>query len=313
MRVLVAEDDVVFRRILESTLVKWDYQVVTASDGDEAWRQLQGEDAPHMALLDWMMPGLDGIEVCRRIRKAAPEPYTYVILLTARGQRGDLIAGLEAGADDYITKPFDTLELKGRLRAGRRILDLQADLVSARDELSYQATHDPLTRLWNRSAILNTLRMEMGRASHQHTALGVALADIDRFKQINDTYGHAAGDIVLCETAHRMTAAVRAYDSIGRYGGEEFLMVFPGCDSTNSTMIAERLRSAVGEQCIRIAQKQITVTISLGVTTMGPATGTDIDSLIQGADSALYRAKADGRNRIVLSALDEMPQPVRPV
>ncbi len=301
MKVLVAEDDVVFRRILEAMLVKWDYEVVTASDGVEAWDILQKPAAPQLALLDWMMPELDGTEVCRRVRQGPSEPYIYIILLTARGQRGDMVAGLDAGADDYITKPFDPLELKGRLRAGTRILNLQADLVAAREELRYQATHDPLTHISNRSAILQALQGELDRAIRQDCTLAVALADIDQFKRINDTYGHAAGDAVLCEIARKMGESIRTYDLLGRYGGEEFLIVFPGCDRNSAAGMADRLRARVFERPIAYADVMINVSISIGVATTDSARSFDIDDLIRRADSALYRAKSSGRNCVVLA------------
>jgi two-component system cell cycle response regulator len=301
VKVLVAEDDVVFRRILESMLGKWDYDVVTASDGIEAWEILQAADAPQLALLDWMMPGLDGTEICRRVRQGPAEPYIYIILLTARGQRGDMIAGLDAGADDYITKPFDPMELKGRVRAGIRILNLQSDLVAAREALRYQATHDPLTHISNRSAILQVLKGELFRATRQDTHVAVALADIDKFKRINDTYGHTAGDIVLCEIARTMGETVRTYDSLGRYGGEEFLIVLPGCDRYNASGMADRLRVNVFEHPVGFAGVSISVSISMGVATTDIARCFDIDDLIRIADAALYRAKAAGRNCVVLA------------
>ncbi len=306
MKVLVAEDDVVFRRILESMLKKWDFQVVTASDGNEAWELLQGENAPSLVILDWMMPGLDGLEICRRLRKRIAETYIYIILLTSRDQQGDLIAGLDAGADDFIKKPFDPLELRGRLRSGKRILDLQMDLVSAREELRYQATHDPLTRLMNRAAILNALQIEAKRAIRQTTPLAVAIVDIDKFKSVNDTYGHAAGDSVLCEIAERMANSIRPYDYIGRYGGEEFLIVFPGCDEGNILQMAERLLKVISDQNIQIRDTETRVTISLGVATYRVAESEDMESLIRRADIALYRAKADGRNQVVLAGLEDV-------
>ncbi|HYK88630.1 MAG TPA: response regulator, partial [Acidobacteriota bacterium] len=153
MKVLIAEDDVVFRRILEATLSKWGYEVISACDGMEAWRLLQSATAPRLVILDWMMPGMDGIEICRQVRSQTDKPYIYILLLSAKGHRGDMITGLDAGADDYITKPFDPMEMRGRLRAGQRIVELQEQLLAAREELQYQSTHDSLTRLLNRPAI----------------------------------------------------------------------------------------------------------------------------------------------------------------
>ncbi|MBZ5497147.1 MAG: diguanylate cyclase [Acidobacteriia bacterium] len=302
MRVLIADDDDVLRHILEATLVKWGYEVVVARNGLEAWRLLQSNDAPKLAILDWIMPGMDGVEVCREIRKREDRPYIYLLLLTSKHKKEDVIAGLEAGADDYIPKPFDPQELKMRVRAGRRILDLQAELLSARETLRYQATHDGLTGLLNRSAALDALRNELERANRQSIPLCLMLADFDHFKDINDTHGHTIGDAVLCEATRRMRASVRTYDSVGRYGGEEFLFILPGCDTENAKNQAERLQACVTSQPIELPRVTISFTISIGVVVKYNACIEDLDSLIQTADAALYEAKVQGRNRVVVSA-----------
>ena len=302
MRVLIADDDDVLRHILEATLVKWGYEVVVARNGLEAWRLLQSNDATKLAILDWIMPGMDGVEVCREIRKREDRPYIYLLLLTSKHKKEDVIAGLEAGADDYIPKPFDPQELKMRVRAGRRILDLQAELLSARETLRYQATHDGLTGLLNRSAALDALRNELERANRQSIPLCLMLADFDHFKDINDTHGHTIGDAVLCEATRRMRASVRTYDSVGRYGGEEFLFILPGCDTENAKNQAERLQACVTSQPIELPRVTISFTISIGVVVKYNACIEDLDSLIQTADAALYEAKVQGRNRVVVSA-----------
>jgi len=298
MRILIAEDDPVSRRLLEVHLGKWGYQVVVASDGDQAWGILQQADAPRLAVLDWMMPGLSGPDVCRQVRSRGQEPYTYILLLTARTQKQDLIAGMEAGADDYLTKPFDAQELNVRLRAGRRILDLQAELVAAREALREQATHDALTWLWNRPAIVEVLVRELAKAEREASAVGVIMADLDHFKQINDTCGHAAGDAVLREAARRMQASLRAYDAVGRYGGEEFLIVMPGAAGATAVHLAERLRFAINREPVRLTDRALPVTVSLGVTVSAPRLQVTPELLIRVADEALYRAKALGRNRV---------------
>jgi diguanylate cyclase (GGDEF)-like protein len=297
MEILIADDDPVSRRLLEASLKKWDYQVVSACDGAQAWELLQEASAPRLAVLDWMMPGLSGPEVCRNVRMQAREPYTYILLLTARNQKEDLIEGMEAGADDYITKPFDAQELKVRLRAGRRILELQAELVAARETLREQATHDSLTRLWNRSSILDILKREMAKAERETASVGLIMVDLDHFKQINDTHGHMAGDEVLREAARRMQASLRSYDAVGRYGGEEFLIVSPGSSQVSAIHLAERLRSAIHREPLRVGEKSLTFSISLGVAAVqGVATTPEV--LIRAADEALYRAKELGRNRV---------------
>lgn len=295
MRVLVAEDNPVFQSMLRAMLTKWGYSVVVARDGLAAWSALQGEDAPRLAILDWMMPELDGVEVCRRVRNTGREPYIYVLLLTARTDSQDLVDGMEAGADDYLTKPFNAHELRVRLRAGCRILDLQEQLLHAREALRDQATHDGLTKVLNRSAIMDVLRNEIARAERDHQPLSLLMLDLDRFKSINDTYGHQMGDAALREAALRMRTACRRYDSVGRYGGEEFLMVLPGCDLADACSQAERLREAIAASSFSCGSESLQVTISVGVSS---AHDHHADTMIREADEALYRAKSQGRNRV---------------
>jgi len=269
----------------------------------EAWNILQGENPPRLAVLDWVMPGLTGPEVCNRVRENSKNKeldYTYIVLLSSKSQREDLIEGLEAGADDYLTKPFDQHELKVRLRAGTRIIDLQRELVSAREELREQATKDFLTRIWNRSSILDVLTRELSRASREQRSVGLLLADLDRFKSINDTYGHFAGDAVLREFTRRMSAAMRPYDSIGRYGGEEFLMILPGCDERCTGSQAERLRAALADEPMIIGDVTHVVTCSFGATSWRPDANATADDLIRLADEALYVAKGQGRNCVAV-------------
>ena len=281
MRVLIAEDDPVSRRLLEVFLAKWGYQVVVAEDGDQAWGILQQPDSPRLVVLDWMMPGLSGPELCRQIRSQGQEPYTYVLLLTARSQKQDLIAGMEAGADDYLTKPFDAQELNVRLRAGRRILELQAELVAAREALREQATRDALTWLWNRSAIMEILGRELAKAEREASAVGLIMADLDHFKRINDTWGHIAGDAVLREAARRLQASVRVYDAVGRYGGEEFLIVIPGATSSAAVHLGERLRFAINREPVRLCDRSLSITLSLGVTVSDPGCAAAPEALLR--------------------------------
>jgi two-component system cell cycle response regulator len=307
MRVLIAEDENTSRRLLTSALEKWDYEVEAVSDGVEAWRVLQREDAPRLAILDWMMPGMTGPALCREVRSRAGEPYTYILLLTARSDKQDLIEGLESGADDYITKPFDRQELEVRLRAGRRILELQAELVAAREALREQATRDPLTCLWNRYSILDILNRELTRSQRERTPLSVIMVDLDHFKQINDTWGHLAGDAVLREAARRMQLSLRTYDAVGRYGGEEFLVVLPGVALPEAENLAERLRTTVGGEPVPAGTASVAATISLGVIA-APAGCVMAETLIHAADEALYRAKALGRNRVERADLSAREQ-----
>ena len=298
MRILLAEDDDVSRHILKQTLLRWGYDVVCAVDGEEAWGLLQQPDAPRIAILDWIMPRMDGIEVCRNVREHLKERYVYVLLLTAKDHKDDIISGMGAGADDYISKPFDPQELRMRLSAGRRIIDLQTQLLAAQESLRYLATHDSLTGLVNRAEILERLRRELDRADREGVSVGLLVVDVDHFKLVNDTFGHAVGDLVLVEVAARMRAALRSYDEIGRYGGEEFLVVLPGCDNASACRQAERLRELVASQPIAVAGGSVRATVSIGISARDRGCTDDLALLVREADECLYHAKSAGRNRI---------------
>jgi two-component system cell cycle response regulator len=298
MKILIAEDDPSFRRLLEEVLIKWGCDVVVAHDGNEAWKALMTKDAPQLAILDWKMPGMEGIEICRKIRKDEGENYTYIILLTSQQRDEDLVIGMEAGADDYMIKPFKLNELRVRLRAGRRIIELQNELLAAREILQAKATHDSLTALLNHEEILAILDRELARSERDGVCVSVIMVDIDHFKMVNDMYGHLAGDTVLRITAQKMHSMERAYDSIGRYGGEEFLVVLPECCIECATAFAERLRSCINIDSIDTSEGKIPITISLGVATSHKDGRWDELSLVKAADAALYKAKENGRNRV---------------
>jgi diguanylate cyclase (GGDEF)-like protein len=306
MRILIADDSIVSRHLLEATLRKWGYDVVVACDGVQALQELQKTGAPNIAILDWVMPGLTGPEVCRLVRQSAKEPYTYLLLLTSKSLKEDIIAGMESGADDYITKPFDQNELQVRLRAGTRIIELQSQLLTAREALRDQATKDSLTRIWNRSSILEILDRELTRGERELRPVGVLILDLDRFKSVNDTFGHLAGDAVLRETARRLQTSIRSYDAVGRYGGEEFLVVLPGCDEQFTCAQAERLRLRLSEEDI-VAGERVTIhqTGSFGATCLPRGIRKEPETLIRLADEALYEAKRQGRDRVVFSPLNE--------
>jgi two-component system cell cycle response regulator len=298
MKILLAEDHPVTRKMLAMQLRKWGYEVTSCADGTEAWAALSQEDAPRLVIMDWMMPGMDGVHICQEIRRAGKQPYVYVILLTSRNRPEDVVGGLEAGADDYIVKPFDPQELRVRVRAGSRVVQLQEDLLAALKASEFLASHDPLTRLWNRAAILEALRKELARAKREKKSVGIIMADVDHFKPINDEHGHLVGDAVLREIARRMVSAIRPYDSAGRYGGEEFLVVLPGTDAANALRLAERLRAAFDAEDLTTTEGSFHVTLSFGVATFDAEQDEDINPLIRAADEAMYRAKRCGRNRV---------------
>jgi diguanylate cyclase (GGDEF)-like protein len=310
--ILIADDDPVARTMLQTLLIKWKYQVVVAEDGLGAIQILESADAPQMAILDWMMPGVEGPEICLRVRALSERPYVYILLVTGRGQRGDLLRGLEAGADDYLTKPFDSEELRARLLVGRRILDLQNKLIDAREKLRFKATHDALTGIPNRATALEAVNRERSRQVRDTNSFGIILIDIDHFKYVNDSYGHLVGDAVLQAVAQQIVGSVRPYDTVGRYGGEEFLVVVPLSDSADTMAIAERVRKRIEARPVSTDSGPVHVTISCGVAICSSAAPIEVHTLLYLADEALYRAKGGGRNRCELASVDPvLPQPLR--
>ena len=296
MVVLIADDDPVSRRALEAALTGWGYDVEVVDDGQQALDALLRESAPaRLAVLDWMMPGLDGPEVCRIVRARSQGPYAWLLLLTARKKGSDLIAGLEAGADDYIRKPFDPGELKGRLRVGERILALEAQLLEAQKALHVLATRDELTGLYNRRAVMERLDEEIERAARDGGKLCVLLMDVDHFKHLNDDRGHLAGDEVLRKIAVRLERVAGPDDALGRYGGDELIAILPGRDSAAAIALAEKMREAAAAP-IATQAGPLSMTVSIGCGTWSPGQAATV--LIANADVALYRAKAAGRNRV---------------
>jgi two-component system cell cycle response regulator len=273
-------------------------------DGNKAWEVVQrNETVPELIILDWLMPGMDGLELCRRIRDRQQDRYQYVLLISGRDDKQDVIEGLDAGADDYLTKPLDARELRARLRSGKRILSLQHDLIQTREELRYQATHDGLTGIWSRGAVLNLLQCELQRGMRTEVFTGILMIDLDHFKNINDTYGHLVGDAVLKEVAGRISHAVRSYDFVGRYGGEEFLAILSNCSAEDLRLVADRTRTVVAESPVRVDSVAVSVTVSIGAAVA--RNGTPEVELLSTADDALYEAKRAGRNRVVIASCHE--------
>lgn len=296
--VLIAEDDPVSQKLLTHTLEHWGYKITSVTDGDQAWEVLSQPNPPRIVILDWVMPGLDGVSICRKIRNLPTEYYTYLLLLTANAQQEDVIHGLEAGADDYVVKPFNPVELKARLRNGERILLMQEELIETREALRVQATRDSLTKVWNRAAILETLDRELARGKREGICIGVIMLDIDQFKQVNDTHGHQVGDIVLQEFGRRMADSVRVYDAVGRYGGDEFLIILPGCGPIDAQLLADRLHKDIAASPFEIPNGQLPISTSVGVTSSRPDKDIDSDHIISIADRAMYDVKHRGGDKV---------------
>lgn len=296
LKVLIAEDSLVTSMNLAKNISSWGYEVVMAQNGWEAWSMIKKESI-RLAILDWMMPGINGLHLCKKIRQELNDhnsKYIYIILLTGKDQQEDIIAGLSAGADDYMVKPANLLELKVRLQNGSRIIDLE-------DKRIHLASYDSLTNLWNRNRIFEFLEEELERSSREGQETGTIMVDIDNFKNVNDTYGHFIGDIVLVEVAARLKDSIRLYDKIGRYGGDEMLIVLPNCNQTRIAQIAERLRLTVCQNTINTDKGKLEVSISLGGASTQSLSEITLESLLQASDNALYLAKKHGRNCVVVA------------
>lgn len=296
LKILIADDDKISRTLLARVLEKEGYDVLSAENGKEAIEKLTAERGPRLALLDWVMPEVNGPDVCRAVRAQHEKGYQYLLLLSSKESKADIVSGLESGADDYVTKPFDLDELKARLRAGVRILDLQDRLVEARESMRYHATHDHLTSLLNRGVIVNLLGMELVRSERENRSTAILLCDIDHFKKINDTFGHLVGDQVLREVSSRFLSAVRSYDFVGRYGGEEFLVVLNNCDPASSHSRAEQVLRSLSTIPISTSSGPISITGSIGILLSRDWPGRTVQEVLHEVDLALYSAKQDGRN-----------------
>ncbi len=295
MRILIADDDAFSRRFLARTVEQWGYQPVLASNGQEAWDIASKDDAPKLLLLDWMMPDIDGLTLCKRLRRARGNAAIYITMLTASNDTSDLISAINAGADDFVTKSFDIRELEVRLRAGKRIVELQEALWDL-------ATSDPLTNVWNHGAIITQLERELTRAERKGEDVAVVMGDIDHFKSINDTYGHKGGDVALVDVALRLSKELRSYDSVGRYGGEEFLIVLPQPGQANAGPVIDRLQTCAARTPFVVEGRNIDITMSFGVATALGQGSYDPEMLVRAADQALYLAKENGRNRMEFAA-----------
>ncbi len=291
MKIMIVEDDPISRRLLENVMPKWGYDVQFAKDGREAWERIQEHSAPNLIISDWMMPKMDGLELCRKIRLMKRSGYIYFIILTSKGSKEDVVKGLDAGADDFLVKPFDYEELKYRIKIGKRIVDLEQRIMTL-------ANTDALTNVLNRRAFMERMSQEIQRAFREKTDLSLLITDIDHFKNVNDVYGHQSGDAVLIMFANQFKLFSRPYDFVGRYGGEEFVVGIPGADSIEVKGIAERMRKRVENMDMLLpnGSGSIRITASFGAACLQLNSDEDVDSLIRRADEALYIAKKEGRN-----------------
>ncbi len=297
MRILIADDSATCRMILAGSLKKYGYDVVETSDGLQAWVELSKPGAPQIAILDWIMPKLDGVELIRKVREAKTERPPYIIMLTGKSETKDIIAGLDAGANDYLIKPFDPNELRARIQVGKRMVELQDALFKTNEQLNYQATHDPLTGLYNRRAILEILDHQFFHMGIGDSVLCAGICDIDHFKNINDTYGHQTGDDVLCKLSRILEQITGKSDSIGRIGGEEFLIITTASSEEEMSARFERYRTQIAETRLMTRSGALSISVSIGVASS--IEKNSVDELLAAADAALYDAKNLGRNRVI--------------
>lgn len=305
LRILVVDDHPDNVEIINVRLSSRGYQIDTATNGEEALHKVK-DNPPDLILLDVMMPLMDGYEVSRRIKNDPDLPFIPIILVTARDSTQDKVDGLDAGADDYLTKPVNFPELEARVRSMLRIKRLQDELDQKNRELEYAnkqlrklSITDGLTQLFNHRHIHELLHEEFERTKRSAEPMAVVMMDLDRFKHVNDTYGHPTGDVILYETANILRQTVREIDMVGRYGGEEFVVILPGADEQAAHQFAERVRQAVADNLYQDEANEVRMTVSGGVASF-PSGGIDHpDLLIKRADEALYAAKQGGRNRII--------------
>jgi diguanylate cyclase (GGDEF)-like protein len=307
-RLLLVDDDSVSRSVLSRQLAGRGYDILEAESGGAALRVLTQPNAPRMAVVDWNMGTINGPELCRILRGRSP--YVYVVLTTAREGRRPLVEAMNSGADGYIQKPVDVDELEAWLVAGQRIVELQDGLLKAHAELERRATHDALTGVRNRGSMLEILGRELRRSIRTKSATAIVLLDVDHFKNVNDTYGHPVGDEVLVEFAARCARAVRDYDVVGRYGGEEFLLVLPGGSSPDAAAVGGRLLDAIARRPFTTTAGPINVSTSAGAASTGQGY-LDVDVMIAAADAALYEAKRSGRARLCVAAEADQPESAR--
>jgi two-component system cell cycle response regulator len=298
MKVLIADDSPVYRRIVQEALCALPLQMIFASSGKQALELCKAHQ-PDLIILDRVMPDLLGTEFCRVLRSVSPNFMPHIIMLTGSTEKEALIEGLDAGAADYVTKPFHDEELLARVRVGIRTRELQKQVEAKNRLLEELALSDPLTGLPNRRALELWAQRELESAARHGFPFWVVMADVDRFKQVNDTFGHAAGDLVLKRFAQILRANSRSSEMCGRLGGEEFVMIFTHSSREGVLAAVERVRAELEMTNFAFSGCSFMVTSSFGICGVEPGQKpTTLPALMDSADAALYSAKRHGRNRI---------------
>jgi two-component system, cell cycle response regulator len=310
-RLLLVEDEPTQRMMLERQLTRAGYVVETAENGEEALRKILAGQC-QILLTDWDMPGMDGPTLCKRVRDAKLSTYVYILLLTGHLTTDDVVAGLGAGANDYIRKPANPAELLARLSAGSRIVQLEQSLREANEKIQLLSITDSLAGTFNRRYLNDQLVKEVDRARRYGRPLSAIMADIDRFKRINDERGHASGDEVLKRFADLAKEILRPSDWIARYGGEEFVLVLPETDASGAAIAAEKLRAACADVPMPLATGDLEVTCSFGVAALSKVTQSPeaaAAAMLREADAALYTSKHEGRNRVTVAGRHDLSEP----
>jgi two-component system cell cycle response regulator len=304
MKLLVVEDDPVTQQAIKKELESEGFEIREAHNGLDALDMIR-DDGIRMVIVDWMVPGMNGVTFCRRVRDLNLKRYVYLILLVAQSVQKEGTEGLDVG-DDYLTKPLNRFELLSRVKLGVRLLELEDKRVDLQKKLIKLVKEDPLTNLLNRRALFDELVKELSRTVRENLPLATILADVDDFKRINEDYGYVAGDKVLVEFSQRLERLCRPYDIIGRYGGQEFLIILPNTRKINATMVAERIRKAIADKPFTIDGKKVNITACFGLyhfKSLGKSADINVlehvlDDLINRTDESLSRAKAEGRDNI---------------
>ena len=293
MDILLVDDDPITRLALCAAVEDWGFTPVVAKSGEQALEILNEDSPPHLLIIDWSMPGMSGPELCENIRLRDDGQFFYILMLTGKEGNEAVIEAMESGADDFLSKPFDHRVLKVRLAAGSRIVRLE-------QTLNQLASRDSLTQCWNRRMIDEVLDSAIAEARRKTSNLSLMVLDIDHFKKVNDTHGHAAGDVALKHMVNILNTNLREYDQVGRYGGEEFVVILPSTDKDSAWGVAERIRASLQYHPAQVdAELDISMTVSIGITEFRHDGSDSRISLFERADRALYTAKHSGRNRVV--------------